>query len=153
MDIFEYSHERTYTSAPATDASAASIGSTPLSHHHTSSPSMLQEQSKHAFLPPNTNGPSSASNQPAACDIKPRLTKDQHDILEAEYQRQNKPNTDTKRTFADRLNVSLDKVNVRQHPQIRSVFACSYQLTPSAAELVSKPPCQGQVGCEEAGRS
>jgi len=47
-----------------------------------------------------------------SCDIKPRLTKEQHDILEAHYQKQNKPNTNTKKGFADALNVSLDKVNV-----------------------------------------
>lgn len=47
-----------------------------------------------------------------SCDIKPRLTKEQHDILEAHYQKQNKPNTNTKKGFAESLNVSLDKVNV-----------------------------------------
>lgn len=47
-----------------------------------------------------------------SCDIKPRLTKEQHDILEAHYQKQNKPSTTTKRGFAETLNVSLDKVNV-----------------------------------------
>lgn len=47
-----------------------------------------------------------------SCDIKPRLTKEQHDILEAHFQKQNKPNTNTKKAFAESLNVSLDKVNV-----------------------------------------
>lgn len=47
-----------------------------------------------------------------ACDIKPRLTKEQHDILEAHYSEQTKPNTSTKKGFAESLNVSLDKVNV-----------------------------------------
>ncbi|KAF2161847.1 hypothetical protein M409DRAFT_58912 [Zasmidium cellare ATCC 36951] len=46
-----------------------------------------------------------------SCDIKPRLTKEQHDILEAHYQKQQKPNTNTKKGFADSLGVSLDKVN------------------------------------------
>lgn len=45
-------------------------------------------------------------------DVKPRLTKEQHDILESHYQVQNKPNTQTKKTFAESLGVSLDKVNV-----------------------------------------
>lgn len=48
-----------------------------------------------------------------AIDVKPRLTKEQHDILEAHYQKQNKPNTQVKKNFADTLGVSLDKVNVR----------------------------------------
>jgi hypothetical protein len=50
--------------------------------------------------------------QPITCDIKPRLTKEQHDILETHFQAQPKPNTNTKKGFAESLNVSLDKVNV-----------------------------------------
>lgn len=49
-----------------------------------------------------------------AVDVKPRLTKEQHDILEAHYQQQSKPNTQTKKGFAEALGVSLDKVNVSQ---------------------------------------
>ncbi|KAI7403057.1 hypothetical protein KC328_g2526 [Hortaea werneckii] len=49
--------------------------------------------------------------QQVPCDIKPRLTKEQHDVLEAEFQRQHKPNTITKKRFAEVLGVSLDKVN------------------------------------------
>lgn len=45
-------------------------------------------------------------------DIKPRLTKEQHDILESHYQKAAKPNTNTKKVFAEQLSVSLDKVNV-----------------------------------------
>lgn len=47
-----------------------------------------------------------------SCDIKPRLTKEQHDILEAHFQSQNKPSTNVKKGFAENLNVSLDKINV-----------------------------------------
>lgn len=49
---------------------------------------------------------------PINCDIKPRLTKEQHDILEAHFQKQHKPNTNTKKQVAENLGVSLDKVNV-----------------------------------------
>lgn len=45
-------------------------------------------------------------------DVKPRLTKEQHDILEAHFQTQNKPSTSTKKGFADTLNVPVDKINV-----------------------------------------
>ncbi|GAB7366059.1 hypothetical protein MBLNU230_g7626t1 [Neophaeotheca triangularis] len=45
------------------------------------------------------------------CDVKPRLSKEQHDILEAHFRNQSKPNTNTKRGFAESLGVSLDKVN------------------------------------------
>lgn len=47
-----------------------------------------------------------------SCDIKPRLTKEQHDVLEGHFQRAPKPNTQIKKGFADTLGVSLDKVNV-----------------------------------------
>lgn len=49
---------------------------------------------------------------PTSCDIKPRLTKEQADLLESHYKQQPKPNTATKKGFAEQLNVSLDKVNV-----------------------------------------
>lgn len=53
-----------------------------------------------------------------SCDIKPRLTKEQHDILEAHFQKQHKPNTVTKKGFAATLGVTLDKVNVSDAPPV-----------------------------------
>jgi hypothetical protein len=47
-------------------------------------------------------------------DVKPRLTKEQHDILEAHFQQQHKPSTSTKKGFAESLGVPLDKINVRR---------------------------------------
>ena len=74
-------------------------------HYNQGAPMSLQDQSKHPYLTP-------ALPPQMSCDIKPRLTKEQHDILEAHFQKQNKPNTNTKKAFAESLNVSLDKVNV-----------------------------------------
>lgn len=76
-------------------------------------------------LPPPTrhpNGPSKAmtelsqkqhpQNPAHACaDVKPRLTKEQHDILEAHFQQQHKPSTSTKKGFAESLGVPVDKIN------------------------------------------
>jgi hypothetical protein len=45
-------------------------------------------------------------------DVKPRLTKDQHEILERHFQAQPKPSTSVKKGFADALGVPLDKINV-----------------------------------------
>jgi len=45
-------------------------------------------------------------------DVKPRLTKEQHDILEREFQKHNKPSTLTKKGYAEKLGVPLDKINV-----------------------------------------
>ena len=75
--------------------------------------SSLPEQSRPAYY--NPTAPSHMS-----CDIKPRLTKEQHDILEAHYKKQTKPNTNTKKGFAEQLNVSLDKVNVSMPGSCRS---------------------------------
>lgn len=75
----------------------------PASYTGATDPSKQQQP---GYMNPSFTGPIS-------CDIKPRLTKEQHDILEAHFQRQNKPNTNTKKNFAETLNVSLDKVNVR----------------------------------------
>jgi hypothetical protein len=47
-------------------------------------------------------------------DVKPRLTKEQHDILERHFVAQPKPSTSTKKGFADNLGVPLDKINVRR---------------------------------------
>jgi hypothetical protein len=44
-------------------------------------------------------------------DVKPRLTKDQHEILEQHFRQQPKPSTSTKKGFADALGVPLDKIN------------------------------------------
>ena len=63
-------------------------------------------------------------HQQMPCDIKPRLTKEQHDILETEFLKQHKPNTITKKRFAESLGVSLDKVNVSAvHCLCRDVVA------------------------------
>ncbi|KAF2472130.1 uncharacterized protein BDR25DRAFT_18609 [Lindgomyces ingoldianus] len=44
-------------------------------------------------------------------DVKPRLTKEQHDILEAHFQQQHKPSTSVKKGFAESLGVPIDKIN------------------------------------------
>ncbi|MBE7179818.1 MAG: homeobox domain-containing protein [Terriglobus roseus] len=49
-------------------------------------------------------------------DVKPRLTKEQHDILESHFRQQHKPSTQTKKGFAETLGVPLDKINVGFHP-------------------------------------
>lgn len=80
-----------------------------------------------------------------SCDIKPRLTKEQHDILEAHYQKQSKPNTNTKKGFAESLNVSLDKVNVSR--RISSSLLTLHEANHARPELVSEPPRQVEAGC------
>ena len=45
-------------------------------------------------------------------DIQSRLTKQQHDFLEAQYRSDPKPNTNTKKGYAESMNVSFDKIDV-----------------------------------------
>lgn len=58
-------------------------------------------------------GKSNPQQKPQGCDVKPRLTKEQHDILEQHFQQQHKPTTIVKKDFAEKLQVPLDKINVR----------------------------------------
>ena len=68
----------------------------------------LERQSNPPYYGPN------ATHQ-ISCEIKPRLTKDQHDVLETHFKTQPKPNTNVKKNFAESLGVSLDKVNVSKN--------------------------------------
>lgn len=61
---------------------------------------------------PTTAGPPPKPHHNGVADVKPRLTKEQHDILEAHFQQHHKPSTSTKKGFAETLGVPLDKINV-----------------------------------------
>jgi hypothetical protein len=45
-------------------------------------------------------------------ETKPRLGKDEVDILESEFQKNPKPTTQTKRQFAEDMGVDLPRINV-----------------------------------------
>lgn len=83
-----------------------------------------------------------------SCNIIPRLTKEQHDILESHFQTQSKPSTNTKKGFAETLNVSLDKVNVSA---LMSSTGAHHFQAENCTELVSEPPREIKTGCKEAG--
>lgn len=80
-----------------------------LRNPHFRDETMQMHQHSDPYAQPSPYGPHHLAG---ISDVKPRLTKEQHDILESHYQQQNKPNTQTKKGFAESLNVSLDKVNV-----------------------------------------
>ncbi|KAJ9663767.1 hypothetical protein H2201_005488 [Coniosporium apollinis] len=61
---------------------------------------------------PDTNLKAQAPPVIQICaDVKPRLTKEQHDVLERHFQEHHKPSTTTKKGFAETLGVPLDKIN------------------------------------------
>lgn len=105
------SHPPVYASNFGT-ASAEQLQQLYPQHHYGIPASSVPEHSRAAYA-------TAVAQHQIACDIKPRLTKEQHDILEAHYTEQTKPNTSTKKGFAESLNVSLDKVNVSS---VRATF-------------------------------
>ncbi|OAL50695.1 hypothetical protein IQ07DRAFT_611553 [Pyrenochaeta sp. DS3sAY3a] len=67
--------------------------------------------SKSSSTTPAPTPASAPAQRPPGCDVKPRLTKDQHDVLEQHFLQQHKPSTNVKKEFASKLNVPLDKIN------------------------------------------
>lgn len=67
--------------------------------------------------PQDASGASAPPQKPPTCDVKPRLTKEQHDVLEQHFQAQHKPSTMVKKDFAAKLGVPLDKINVSSSHQ------------------------------------
>src|SRR5690606_16537895 len=68
-------------------------------------------------------------------ESKPRLSKEEVEVLEAEFQKNHKPNSSTKKALAESMRVDNARINVR-------LSAGSGPLPPStntAIELVSKP--------------
>jgi hypothetical protein len=88
--------------------------------------------------PPDAGG-ASQLQKPPTCDVKPRLTKEQHDVLEQHFLVQHKPSTLVKKDFASKLGVPLDKINVSGHAHApRRPHRANI-----ATELVPEPPRQG----------
>jgi hypothetical protein len=61
---------------------------------------------------PSRNPPHGQPVIQVCAEVKPRLTKEQHDILERHFQQQQKPSTTVKKGYAQALGVPLDKINV-----------------------------------------
>lgn len=103
-----------YASAHPPPMYAPNFGNVSAEHLHQQQQQQQHYQQHYKHMADQSRNPyvTAAAQHQIACDIKPRLTKEQHDILEAHYTEQTKPNTSTKKGFAESLNVSLDKVNV-----------------------------------------
>lgn len=83
-------------------------------HDFTAHSGFPEQQSYHTFgqQPAIQDAYAMASQQKFSTDVKPRLSKEQHAVLEAHFRANPKPNTSAKRGFAEALGVSLEKVNV-----------------------------------------
>lgn len=83
-----------------------SQGITPYSdshHQHLHSYALAQQSSTMIAMP---------NHQTKANETKPRLGKDEVEILEREFKKNPKPTTQTKRQFADDMGVELPRINV-----------------------------------------
>lgn len=83
-------------------------------------------------------------NVAKANETKPRLGKDEVDILEREFKKNPKPTTQTKRQFAEEMAVDLARINVSVEGDIGRA------LSLTIAELVPESTCEEETG-EEAG--
>ena len=72
---------------------------------------------------------------------RPRLTKEQVEVLESQFQANHKPNSQVKRQLAIQTKLTLRRVAVGRH----FCDTCSPQTNLSSAELVPKSPGQGQA--------
>lgn len=83
-------------------------------------------------------------NVAKANETKPRLGKDEVDILEREFKKNPKPTTQTKRQFAEEMGVDLARINVSTW----RIYWTWAKLT--VVELVPESTCEEEAG-EEAG--
>jgi hypothetical protein len=76
-------------------------------------------------------------------ETKPRLGKDEVDILEREFKKNPKPSTQTKRQFAEHMRVDLARINVRS-----KIPPSLDRNTDFCTELVPEPSGQEKAGIE-----
>lgn len=67
-----------------------------------------------------------------ANETKPRLGKDEVDILEREFKKNPKPTTQVKRQFAEDMGVDLARINVSSTLYLWVTFADKTELVPES---------------------
>jgi hypothetical protein len=77
-------------------------------------------------------------------ESKPRLSKEEVEILEAEFQKNHKPNSITKKALAESMRVDNARINVSSVAQYL-VLKSTAELT-MVEELVPEPPCARKEG-------
>jgi bisphosphoglycerate-dependent phosphoglycerate mutase len=79
-------------------------------------------------------------------ETKPRLGKDEVDILEREFKKNPKPSTQTKRQFAEEMRVDLARINVC------SQSSPARLITDAFTELVPEPPGEAEARDQARGK-
>jgi hypothetical protein len=78
-------------------------------------------------------------------ETKPRLRKDEVEILEREFKKNPKPTTQTRRDFAEDIGVDLARITVKRSKP------CLKPNLLTGTELVPKPSSQAEAGQKAAG--
>jgi hypothetical protein len=81
-------------------------------HQHFSHQEQMHRMSAHYADIHQTYAMAPVPTAPKTSETKPRLGKDEVDILEREFKQNPKPTTQTKRQFADDMGVELARINV-----------------------------------------
>lgn len=109
----------------------------PLYHSPSYSPEV---QSRHPIFSIPQRSSSMRDMGRGKAETKPRLAKEDVEILEATFQKQHKPSTATKKQLAERLDIDHRRLCVSRQPAI----AFDEWHTNSKSELVPKPSCQSK---------
>ena len=82
-------------------------------NHHEGLASYSEAQHNYAMAAQRAAMIGLPSSATKANETKPRLGKDEVEILEREFKKNPKPTTQTKRQFAEEMGVDLARINVR----------------------------------------
>ena len=119
----------------------------PTHFNHTPSQQQFMDEYFHHGHYNDYHQPHMGQEEFEDCEIltRPRLTKEQVEVLENQFQAHPKPNSNVKRQLASQTNLPLPRVSVRTMRAISS--SCADPLL----ELVPKPQGKGQTDEETGG--
>jgi hypothetical protein len=78
---------------------------------------------------------------------KPRLAKDEVEMLEREFAKNQKPSSSTKRELAEQMGVEVPRINVRPRGEPPDIYMCVFWCADnvSPTELVPESPGEGET--------
>ena len=133
-----YDYPQPESMFPAADPGYQFSGSMPKNESHdyrTAEDAPLQVNYKSYNGRPGYPAQNVTNTEDGDLGTRSRLTQEQLATLEAEFAERYKPNTEYKKTLAEKMGVEFQKVNVRDHPAC-VIFGVDLDM----AELVSESP-------------
>lgn len=106
------------------------------SHPHDHPHAYAEPQPQHIFhpaqyptnLPDHSTGPVPPAGPAEHNETKPRLSKEEVELLENHFQAHQKPNSNTKRQLAEGMNVDVARINVRRLERCTAAPLCPRDL-------------------------